>query len=273
LSEYTGESQIRALIEEKSLAAENKDYLGLLGIEADASKNEIQKAFFELAKVIHPDKLAKVGVDDLRDKASKTFKILSEAYSIFLDPKLREAYIATLGTPSSATAEAVQRTDADLLGASAKDLNVNNAEAAKIFSHKGALLLRKGAFSKAEEFFRKANESEPGNPRYLLYLGWCILHDLSEEEPERLNEAKEHLTVALESEPENADAHYYMARYYREAGCMPECREQLELAVEYRRSYIEAKRELRLMDMRARKKDGKHSSNGDGWFFGLFKRK
>lgn len=60
-----------------------KDYYKILGVEKNASKDEIKKAFRKLAGTYHPDK--KTG-----DEAK--FKEISEAYSVLADEKKRAEY-------------------------------------------------------------------------------------------------------------------------------------------------------------------------------------
>jgi molecular chaperone DnaJ len=60
-----------------------KDYYKTLGIEKNASADEIKKAFRKLAHEHHPDK---TGGDD------KKFKEASEAYSVLSDEKKRQQY-------------------------------------------------------------------------------------------------------------------------------------------------------------------------------------
>ncbi len=61
----------------------NKSYYEILGIEKNATKDEIKKAFRKLAHKYHPDKK---GGDPLK------FKEVSEAYSILSDEKKRAEY-------------------------------------------------------------------------------------------------------------------------------------------------------------------------------------
>ncbi len=61
----------------------SKDYYKTLGIEKNASQDEIKKAFRKLAHEHHPDK---TGGDD------KKFKEASEAYSVLSDEKKRQQY-------------------------------------------------------------------------------------------------------------------------------------------------------------------------------------
>ena len=61
----------------------SKDYYKILGVEKNASADEIKKAFRKLAHEHHPDK---TGGDD------KKFKEASEAYSVLSDQKKRQQY-------------------------------------------------------------------------------------------------------------------------------------------------------------------------------------
>ena len=61
----------------------SKDYYKILGIEKNASPDEVKKAFRKLAHEHHPDK---TGGDDTK------FKEASEAYSILSDEKKRQQY-------------------------------------------------------------------------------------------------------------------------------------------------------------------------------------
>ncbi len=63
----------------------NEDYYSLLGVDKNASKSEIKKAFHKLAHKYHPDKK---GGDE------KLFKKIGEAYSVLSDDKKRAQYDA-----------------------------------------------------------------------------------------------------------------------------------------------------------------------------------
>ncbi len=77
-----------------------KDYYAILGVSKDASKQEIQKAFQQKARKLHPD------INKAPD-AEERFKEVSEAYAVLSDEKKRARYDAMrsgnpfAGAPSS----------------------------------------------------------------------------------------------------------------------------------------------------------------------------
>ena len=63
------------------------DYYNLLGVEREASDEEIKKNYKKMALKYHPDKNP-----DNREEAETKFKEISEAYSVLSDPDRRDIY-------------------------------------------------------------------------------------------------------------------------------------------------------------------------------------
>lgn len=63
-----------------------KDYYAVLGVDRDASPEQIKKAYRQLAKKFHPD------VNGGDAQAEARFKQVHEAYSTLGNPELRTAY-------------------------------------------------------------------------------------------------------------------------------------------------------------------------------------
>ncbi len=66
-----------------------KDYYAILGVDRNASQDDIKRAFRELAKKYHPD--ANPGNKEAEEK----FKEIAEAYEVLSDPQKRKQYDET----------------------------------------------------------------------------------------------------------------------------------------------------------------------------------
>lgn len=64
---------------------EFKDYYDILGVEPDASQDDIRRAYRRLARKYHPDV-------STESDAETRFKDISEAYEVLKDPEKREAF-------------------------------------------------------------------------------------------------------------------------------------------------------------------------------------
>jgi molecular chaperone DnaJ len=65
----------------------SKDYYAILGVSRNATKDEIKKAYRELAKKYHPDLNP-----ENRKEAEEKFKEISEAYEVLMDDEKRARY-------------------------------------------------------------------------------------------------------------------------------------------------------------------------------------
>lgn len=71
----------------------NKDYYKILGVERNASEEQIKKAFHKLSIQWHPDKWANASEEE-RKSAEEKFKEIAEAYGVLSDKDKRSQYDA-----------------------------------------------------------------------------------------------------------------------------------------------------------------------------------
>ncbi|KAJ3209701.1 DnaJ sub B member 6 [Dinochytrium kinnereticum] len=64
------------------------EFYNILGINRDASQEDIKKAYKRAALNCHPDKVPM----ELREQAEAEFKLVSEAYEVLRDPRMRNIY-------------------------------------------------------------------------------------------------------------------------------------------------------------------------------------
>jgi curved DNA-binding protein len=65
---------------------EYKDYYKTLGVDKNATQEEIKKAYRKLAVKYHPDK------NPGNKEAENQFKMINEAYEVLGDPEKRKKY-------------------------------------------------------------------------------------------------------------------------------------------------------------------------------------
>jgi len=86
----------RKYIQEAKLAAKRakrKDYYKILGVDKNASGDDVKKAYKKRALIHHPDRHASA-TEVMRKEQEKQFKELGEAYEVLSDPKKRNRYDA-----------------------------------------------------------------------------------------------------------------------------------------------------------------------------------
>ena len=67
--------------------AKKRDYYEVLGVDRNATDDDLKKAFRKLAKKYHPD-----ANPDNKEEAEKKFKEVNEAYEVLSDPQKRSMY-------------------------------------------------------------------------------------------------------------------------------------------------------------------------------------
>lgn len=235
--------EIQKILSDTYALAEKGDYYSLLAVAKSASSSDVRRAYFTLVKKIHPDRLPQHGLSDEIERASRLFQVITNAYETLSDKKRKAEYDAgkVQGlTPSNP----MQQT-----GASSSP----RGDAAKIAFHKGTVMLNKKAYAKAEEYLREAVDRDgEDNVRYWQALGWAVFcNEEARPDAQRLSAARECFEKALEKDDEDALTHYNIGLYWKAMENMNRCRQAMTKAVECKPNFVEAKRELRLMKMRA----------------------
>lgn len=234
-----GIEEARALVRSKlELVRRGADHFALLGVDRNVSRDELQRVYLQLAKVLHPDRLRAYAIDDPDGELGKIFAVVNQAFAVLGDPAQRERYAAKLtsGVDDDAQAEEL---------------------AARLFAAEEAFLrgqaaLRRNAPAAAVPEFRRAVEMNPDEGEHVAMLAWATWCAAADKEAVG-KEVRTLFTRAIAMAPRCTPAYFYrgqVAKQQNNGEVALECfRKVLELEPDHK----EAELELRLLTARAEK--------------------
>jgi curved DNA-binding protein CbpA len=218
-------------LEEMIARLENMNLYQILSVSKDASTDEIQTAYHELAKQFHPDRFqSKAFSEDMYSKAQKLFAGINEAYQTLKNPDSRAVYDAnrlakTEGMASGFTAKAAMRLD--------------NEKAAEELFQLGRCFFVKGEYGKASEHFKRCIWLRPDKAPYHHYMGAA-----QSKNPKSRKEAEQHLLKALEIDSMSTESHLELAKLYIQVGLRRKAEQQLQEILSWNQNHQEAQKLL-----------------------------
>jgi len=204
------------------------DRFAVLGLTAGAGREDVKRAFIELAKVFHPDRLPR-SLALLQPKAARVFDAIREAQEFLLDDVRRSEHAAAC---------AGGRAPPTLDPGAAAELLVA-----------GEMAMRRREYAQAEAFFRQAHEADP-RPATLAAEAWAVYMD-----PSRRSDApraRAMMVEALKVDPDCDRAHYQLGVIARVEGDVERAERHFREAVRSNPRHLEAAQELRLLELRRR---------------------
>jgi len=146
-----------------------------LGVERDASDQDVRKAFRRLALKYHPDRFA----GDQRAEAEERFQGITEAFNVLSHPESRESYDKEISHGTD-----VKKMDAK--------------EISRRLAAKGSQLMREGKMAEAVETLKTAIDHDNNNARAHYFYGQVIGRISGKE-----RDALRHVEQAISIEPDN----------------------------------------------------------------------
>jgi tetratricopeptide (TPR) repeat protein len=239
----------RAEIVARAQSVDTEDYFTMLAIGRDATGQQVQAAFFALAKGWHPDRLPS-GLADVKDACSRVFARMSEAHQTLADNERRGRYMRLLVEGGATPKD--QETIASVI------------EAATSFQ-KAEILLKRGDLVQAEALCRRAAKLDTKQADYHALLAW--LEGMKAENQGvvetrsligRLGEA-----IALNASCERA--YFYRGLLHKRLKNDAAAIKDFRSAAELNPRNVDAQREVRLHTMRAGSgAPGKPKARADG---------
>ena len=215
-----------------------------LGVSQTASADEVSLAFLRAARQFHPDRLTSAGLVDLQPIAERILARINEAAMVLGNATRRADYVASL----AAGPQAVQASLPTVL------------EAENAFL-KGEVFLKKGEHGKAIECFTAATQGNPGEPQYRAYLAWARFDDPRARRESIVRETLRVMEAVTQERPRFARGHYWVGLLWKFLNELGKAEHAFREAVAVDDGFIDASRELRLIEMRKNKPAAGKPSN------------
>ena len=201
------------------------DLFSVLEIGPDAGTEDVRRAYFRLAKKLHPDRQA--GDDP---EATERFLAVQNAYEILVDPARRAEYAAGLGKDADEGASAKQAGAQEREAAPApkrsRGPSLEEERDARTAFHKAEQLMESDQHDRALRAMLAVVKVVPENPDYLSLLGYLMAH-----EGEKLHAARDYCRRAIEAEPFNPEFQYRLGYVYAQAGLTNTAQQYFEEAL------------------------------------------
>jgi tetratricopeptide (TPR) repeat protein len=230
------DSALRMRIQEMFQKLGRLNHFELLGVASSATSAEVSTAFVRAARQFHPDRLASAGLQDLYPMAEKILARINESAMVLGDATRRAEYVALLSA-----------------GPQAARTNMPTVLEAENTFLKGEVFLKKGDFARAIECFTMAQQGNPGEPQYRAYLAWSRFDDPHARKETLVRETLATLESVLRERPRFVRGHYWVGQLWKFLNEGDKAAHAFHKAVELDSSFIEASRELRLIEMRKNK--------------------
>jgi tetratricopeptide (TPR) repeat protein len=227
-------------ITERASTIDRADYFMMLDLARDATREDVENAFFALAKTWHPDRLPPE-LAPVRDACSRVFSRMSEAQSTLTDEAKRKQYMGLLadGSGSPETQETVAKV----------------IEAATDFQ-KAEVCFKRNDLVQAEQWCRKAADADPTQPSYRSLLAWLTALKPENQSPEKTLEAIKMLDSTIQANSKAEAAYVWRGLLYKRIGKDDVAMRDFQRAVQINPRNIDAAREVRLFQMRASRTSG-----------------
>ena len=214
-----------------------------LGVSQKAKESELKRAYHDLTKVLHPEKLSPEAPTEVRQLANQTFQLIEEAYTTLSDSKAKDQYLKQLEKDRAESAF-----QAEQLAAQARPL------------------LSKGDTRKAMELLDKALSLTTPTSELRLLMMWAKIKSPNGERDKKLQqEVKDELSQIPPEDRHDATYFFVKAVILRVTGDVAGAKRNLDHVLAQSPDFIDARRELTLLQQQQDQvaKNNTNLLNGD----------
>ena len=210
----------------------------------ETSPAEVRNAYFTLARKLHPDRLAAIGLDDDGRLAQRLMAQVNLAFATLTDPKKREEYVSILRRGGEGAVKAEQT--------HAEEMAMKIMRAEEAFKQ-GEMALRREQLQQAIEHFKMACELQPREAEYQALLAWTVFAASSDKASIALPTRKA-LIRAAEQNDQSPTAYFYLGRVERMLGREKEALMYFQNVLSIKPNHSEAQSEVRILHQRLNKR-------------------
>ena len=249
---------VKALIAQRlKLLDQGADHFQLLGVSQDVPPDALRKAYFALARQLHPDRLAALGISDEGKHAQRLFAQINTGFAVLSNPGRRAQYLDVLRRGGEAVVRAEQ--------ARAEELARRILDAEEAF-RRGELALRRDQPEGAVAEFELAVQLNPDEADYHALLAWAQFCAA----PDKVAIAQRTRTLldrAIQRSPRSITPRFYLGRVERMLGCDKDALRHFRDVLAAAPGHAEAASEIRVLEARLLTSD-----KPGGGLFGRTKR-
>lgn len=247
---------MQALISARASQIEQgADHYALLGVAPTSSPDEIRKTYFNLARQLHPDRLAALGIADDGHVAHKVFAQLNTAFSTLSDPKRRAEYDQLLGRGGEGAMRDEQQR--------AEEMAMRIFQAEEAYK-KGELALKRDDLGNAIAELERAIALNPDEPDFSALHAWAMFC-ATPDKTTIARHTKATLEKAIQKSPRAINPRFYLGRVHRMLGNDKEALQLFRDVLLDKPHHFEAQGEVRAIEARL---SSNNPPKGGGGLFG-----
>jgi tetratricopeptide (TPR) repeat protein len=217
-----------ASLEARRAALAGADHFAVLGVKRDAPAAQVKAAYFQLAKLYHPDAVPADVPPDVRKLCADLFAKVSEAWSVLGDDASRAAYLDQLA------------------GGGAAEVDVMNIFQAETVFQAGTLLVKSRKYDEALRKFEEAMKLNADEAEFGMWKAWCEFLVADDKKKKHAPAAAE-IEAGLKRNPRCAQGYVFLGQMAKLAGDLALAERQLKRGLQVAPDHAELQRELKYL--------------------------
>lgn len=217
----------REKLAQRLSAMRKLDYFELLGVQRTATREDVKRAYFTLAKEYHPDKHYSSASAEVRELAQQIYEYISTAHDVLTDAEERKKYVLELNSGAKKPGGP----------------DVSRILAAEGKFQRGEELMKQRAYGEAHKLFREAIALYPDEGEFHAWEGWSNFQAA----PQAADDAMRSIERSISLNPRLDKGYLFLGYIYKATGRPDRAERQFEKAIQCNPDCTEALRELRLL--------------------------